>query len=97
MAAEALSPTFGAISLANLFQTCMECYDYIEREKTYLIDLAKLTTRLEVEKIRLLMWGESVDMVRNSERLSGVFDRPQVWQTHNVLNCVYIVSLQPIS
>jgi len=95
MAAEALGLAFGAVSLASLFQACVQCYEYIDRGKTCGRDLAILMTRLEIEKIRLSMWGESVDVFRASEGMSGVFERPQVRDAvYNVLNCIHMVSLQ---
>ncbi len=93
MAAEAIGLAFGAISLASLFQTCVQCYEYIDRGRTYSRDLAKLMTKLEIEKIRLTLWGEGVDVFGESERLHGVFERPQVRLTiHNLLNCIYMVN-----
>ncbi len=94
MAAEAIGLAFGAISLAGLFQTCVECYGYIDRGRTYSKDLAQLMTKLEIEKIRLVLWGEAVDICGESDQRHGVFERPQVRLTiHNLLNCIYMVSL----
>ena len=51
-------------------------------------------TRLEVEKVRLTMWGESVDVYQASEGKRGVFERPQVRDAvYSVLNCIPTVSL----
>jgi len=93
MTAEAIGLAFGAISLASLFQTCVECYEYIDRDRTYSRDLAKLMIKLEIEKIRLTLWGEGVDVFRESERLHEVFERSQVRLIiHNLLNCIYMVN-----
>ncbi|KAL9608340.1 MAG: hypothetical protein Q9167_006829 [Letrouitia subvulpina] len=92
MAIEAIGLAIGAVSLAGLFQSCVQCYEYIDRGKTCGRDLAKLMTRLEIEKIRLLMWGESVDISRASEGMYGVFEREQVRNAiYNVLNCIHMV------
>jgi hypothetical protein len=94
MAAEALGLAFGAVSLASLFQACVDCYECIDRGKTCGRDLAILMTRLEIEKIRLSMWGESVDIFRASEGVYGVFERPQVQDAvYKVLKCIQVVSL----
>lgn len=94
MAAEAIGLAFGAISLASLFQTCVACYEYIDRGRNYSKDLARLMTKLEIEKIRLVLWGEAVDICGESDQRHGVFERPQICETiHNLLNCIYMVSL----
>lgn len=94
MAAEAVGLAFGAISLASLFQTCIEWYEYIDRGRTHSKDLAQLMTKLEIEKIRLALWGEAVKIGGESHQLHGVFERPQVRLTiYSLLNCIYIVSL----
>ena len=94
MAAEALGLAFGAISLASLFQTCVQYYEYIDRGKACRRDLAILMTRLEVEKVRVVMWGESVDVLQASEAKKGVFEQPQVRVAiYNVLNCIHMVCL----
>ena len=94
MAAEALGLTFGALSLASLFQICVQCYEYIDRGKACQRDLAILMTRLEIEKIRLVMWGESVDIFHVIESMNGVFKHPQVRNAiYNVLKCIHMVGL----
>lgn len=96
MAIEAIGLAVGAHSLAGLFQNCVQCYEYIDRGKTCGRDLAKLMTRLEVEKIRLLMWGESVDVFRASEGMYGVFEREQVRNAiYNLLGCIHMVISLP--
>ena len=93
MAEAALGLAFSAISLAGLFQTCLDCYDLIDRGRNCGRDLGRLLTRLEIEKLRLSMWGESVDICRASERMSGMFEHRRVRNAVcDVLKRVYEVS-----
>lgn len=73
----------------------MQRYEYIDRGKSCGRDLAILMARLEIEKIRLSMWGESVDIFQASEGMRGAFEHPQVLDAVcKVLKCIHMVSLQ---
>lgn len=57
---EPVSLSVGAISLACLFSTCLECFGYFQAAKSLSIDLEDLLLKLDCQQERLLTWGEIV-------------------------------------
>ena len=70
----------GAVSVAALFTTCIECFDIIIAARDFSIDYELSVTELDVERLRFLLWGESVGLVPGcSEPLYNYgLDRPDV-------------------
>ena len=64
-------------SLADLFSTCIDCFDLIDSAHRYSCGSAILLTKLEIEKTRLLIWGEAVGIL---ESVDGTRD-PQLHKT----------------
>ena len=58
--------TIGAITLASLFSTCIECFDYIRSFQSSDEDFDMLLVKLDLEKTRLLIWGNSVGVLQAS-------------------------------
>ena len=60
----------GVVALASLFTTCVECWDYIDAARTHGRDFELLATKLEVEKTRFLIWGDTIGLLKpdNNER-----------------------------
>ncbi|MCJ1381186.1 hypothetical protein MMC17_004295 [Xylographa soralifera] len=63
----------GAVALASLFTDCIECLDYIDVAQSFDRDYNILLTKLDIEKQRLLIWGESY----------GLLDDKTVDRTHH--------------
>lgn len=62
----------GAAGLLGLFTTSLQLYDIIDAGKKSKLDYEILKTKLGLERVRLLLWGEKVGLVlanRTSPRL----------------------------
>ncbi|TQN72551.1 Heterokaryon incompatibility protein S, partial [Colletotrichum shisoi] len=53
----------GVAALVTLFKTCLEIYDTIECGRRYGSDFEVLTTRVGIERVRLLLWGDAVGIL----------------------------------
>ena len=72
---EPISLGIGIIALASLFSTCIECFDYFRLGQKFDEDLEILLVQMDLEKFRLLDWGNTVGVLRiskNSGRISGL-------------------------
>jgi hypothetical protein len=89
---EPISFAIGVIPLAALFNNCVEAFDYIQSSKSFGRDYQLLQVKLDVEKTRLLIWGDEVGL-QDGNLHSSRFQIPQVQRTiHNILNCIFLVS-----
>lgn len=52
--------SIGAIGLASLFSTCLECFEYFQIAKSFQSDFEILLLKLDCQRERLLTWGEIV-------------------------------------
>lgn len=59
---EAAGLGIAAASLLALFTTCLEMYDTIECGRRFGSDYEVLTTKVGIERVRLLLWGDSVGL-----------------------------------
>lgn len=57
---EIAGTALGVVALAGLFNTCLETLDILHSAATYGVRRERLAIKIEVEKIRLMIWGESV-------------------------------------
>ena len=55
--------TIGAIALASLFSTCIDCFDYFKSAQDFSHDSRLLLVKLDLEKTRLLVWGNVVGIL----------------------------------
>lgn len=55
----------GAIALATLFGTCVECFDYFRVPRSLKKDLEILFVRLDVEKTRILLWANAIGILNS--------------------------------
>jgi hypothetical protein len=53
----------GAIGLAALFSTCVECFGYFRGSQRMEKDCEIFMVKLDIEKSRLLVWGNSVGLL----------------------------------
>ncbi|KAG9235710.1 prion-inhibition and propagation-domain-containing protein, partial [Amylocarpus encephaloides] len=59
-----VSLTIGVVALASLFSTCIECFDYFKVGQALEEDFELLLIKLDVEKTRLLIWGNAVGVLK---------------------------------
>ncbi|KAF4953639.1 hypothetical protein FGADI_5975 [Fusarium gaditjirri] len=60
--AEIFGTVAGAISIASLFNNCVDCFNYIQIAKHFGQDFSRYQLRLDVAKCRLTRWGASVNI-----------------------------------
>jgi hypothetical protein len=63
---EVIGLTMGALSLVSLFSRCVECFGYFSASKNFEKDQNTLLVRLDFERNKLLIWGNSVDVLRET-------------------------------
>jgi hypothetical protein len=91
---EPISLSLGAIALAGLFSTCVQCFDYVDSAKSYSRDFDFLNTKFQTQKTRLLLWGESVGLATTE----GPIQRLWWWESalcrpviESILDCIRII------
>lgn len=62
---EVVGLTTGLISLAGLFSTCIDAFAYIKAGKNLERDVEILLVKLDIEKARLLSWGNAIGIARD--------------------------------
>ena len=64
------------VSLATLFKSCVECFDYFSNVKNSKRDFTHLLIQLDFEKTQLLVWGNSsgILQVEKAERHARLAD-----------------------
>jgi hypothetical protein len=77
---EPVSLSIGAVALASLFSTCVDCFDYFQAARTFAKDFEILLVQLDVEKTRLLMWGDALGVLRAAD----VGRRPELGNTSKI-------------
>jgi hypothetical protein len=65
--AEMVELIASSITLAALFKSCIDAFDLIQTGHNQELDLMKLVLQLNIEKCRLLTWGESMDLTSTSD------------------------------
>lgn len=63
--AEVFGIVTGAISLAGLFQQCVECFEYVQLGRHFAQDFGRYQLKLDIAKRRLHRWGEAVNINEN--------------------------------
>ena len=51
-----------AVSVAALFTTCIDCFNIVAAAIDFGRDYELLCTALAIQKLRLLLWGESIGL-----------------------------------
>ena len=64
---EPVSLAIGAVALASLFSTCLECFDYFKAAQSLSSDLEILVNKLDCQKERLLTWGDLIGISKTAE------------------------------
>ncbi|KAL2865213.1 prion-inhibition and propagation-domain-containing protein [Aspergillus lucknowensis] len=63
---EIASTAVGIVGLAALFDTCIETLDTISSAARYGVNRQILQTKIEVERVRLMVWGDAVGITEIS-------------------------------
>jgi hypothetical protein len=80
----------GIAGLAGLFTACVDCFALIQSGRTHGRDYEILLTKLDVEKTRLLQWGDGVGLLSSDPQSRNRFleldhTRPTI---ERVLHCI---------
>ena len=89
--ADPASLTLGILGVAGLFSVCVQCFDMVQMGRSRNRDFEILHTKLDVQKVRFLIWGEAVGLVGSvatSEDLNLLDIRPTV---EKVLKCIHLL------
>lgn len=89
--AEAVGLAVGVVALASLFTTCVDCWELFDNARVSDEQFELLATKLEVEKTRLLLWGDTLRIMdeRPSDALMNTTSFRSVVQ--RILSCIYAV------
>lgn len=68
----------GVISIASLFQTCVQLFDVISLGRTRGKDYEILSCKLEVERLRLIVWGQKIGLSNPRTRVEAASLAPSV-------------------
>lgn len=82
---EVFGAVAGAISIAALFNNCIDCFDYIQLAKSFGEDFSRYQLRLDVAKCRLSRWGAAIDINNDSRFLGDASADPTVELAMNML------------
>jgi hypothetical protein len=52
----------GSLALASLFNTCIECFEYVQLGKRFGSDYETYLLKLDIVRLRLSRWGEAVNI-----------------------------------
>src|SRR4051794_14653357 len=58
---------FYVMEFASLFSTCVECFEYMKTAQNYDEAIEILLVKLDLEKTRLLIWGNAVGILKKSD------------------------------
>ncbi|CZR66741.1 related to Heterokaryon incompatibility protein s [Phialocephala subalpina] len=58
--AEVFGTFAGALSVAALFNNCVDCFEYIQLGRHFALDFERCLLKLDIIKIRLGRWGQAV-------------------------------------
>lgn len=67
--AEVFGVISGALSIAALFNNCVDCFEYIRLGRQFGTDFERYQLRLDICRLRLSRWGQAIGVNR-----PGVFD-----------------------
>jgi hypothetical protein len=85
--------TLSVVSLAGLFNTCIVAFSYLKAAQSLERDLEILLVKLDIQKARLLSWGNSVDIVRalDDGRSAILEDEPAVQVIKRILESIHVL------
>jgi hypothetical protein len=75
--AEAFGVVMGALSVAGVFRSCVECFDHIQLGKSFGRDYTTCQLRIDAVRLRLSRWGAAVKVQDNPRFTATVADDDQ--------------------
>lgn len=84
----------GAISLASMFKTCIECVEYVEAGKDMSRDLETTFALLDLQKCRFLLFGDKsgiLEAAPSSKRIAYLDDEKYQPFIKNALNSIFLM------
>jgi hypothetical protein len=63
--AEIFGVVAGSLSVAALFNNCVQCFEYIQLGRSFGRDYQACQLKLDVARVRLSRWGEALDVLDN--------------------------------
>src|SRR5258708_991379 len=76
----------GTLSVAALFNTCVECFEYIQLGRHFGEHYERCQLRLDVARIRLGRWGEAVQINENPRFETSLPGDQPIWLVREVLD-----------
>ncbi|KAK3314257.1 prion-inhibition and propagation-domain-containing protein [Apodospora peruviana] len=92
--AEAAGLVMGAISMASLFKTCIECVEYVEAGKDMSRDLEATFALLDLQKCRFLLFGDKsgiLEPTSSNKRVRYLDDEKYRPFIENALNNIFLM------
>ncbi|KAL3600003.1 hypothetical protein FPOAC2_04232 [Fusarium poae] len=83
--AEVFGIVTGAISIAALFNNCVDCFEYIQIARSFGDDFSTYQLRLDVAKCRLSRWGAAVNVNNDPRFLKDASADPTMALAQDVL------------
>jgi hypothetical protein len=85
--------TLGVVSLAGRFNTCIEAFPYLKAAQSLERDLEILLVKLDIQKARLISWGNAVGIVRapNDPRSAILEDEQTVQIIKRNLGSIHVL------
>ncbi|KAH8848001.1 hypothetical protein MCOR27_010961 [Pyricularia oryzae] len=79
---EPLGLALGVLGVAGLFKSCIDNFDIVVRAKNFGEDFDLLCTQLALQRLRLVLWGESLGLVASPQGDNTPYniglDRPDI-------------------
>src|SRR4051794_64066 len=89
---EPVSLTIGLVALASLFSTCVECFEYFRAGQDLEESLEILLVKLDLEKTRLLIWGNAVGILKEDEaRAIELSNATKIESIRRCLECIKLL------
>ena len=71
--AETAGLVVGGVALASLFSACVDCFEYVQLGRNFGNSHQKCLLKLDVVRLRLSRWGESVRLTGENDRKAPTF------------------------
>jgi Prion-inhibition and propagation len=72
--AEVFGVVASAITLAELFKICIEAFEFVRHAKNQEVELQKLSLKLNIEKCRLFVWGQSMGLTDKNKSTQNLLN-----------------------
>ena len=84
--------TLSTVSIAALFTTCIDCFNIVAAAKDFGHDYELLCTALAIQKLRLLLWGESVGLASRNGRQSHSYAETLILTLYQLVQLTIILA-----